>query len=182
LFNVALWGLELANELVFVGDEGVVEISGATRRLGTDLAVRCEVLPNLFADADLNYSYGRFVDLPEGENFIPLAPRITSTGGLTWKSETGLRATLRYRSVDARPANEANTVVAQGYFLIDAVAVYRFRHLELGFSIENLLNVDWNEAQFDTESRLRNETQAVSELHYTPGTPFFIRGSVAWRF
>ena len=49
LFNVAFWGLELENELVYVGDEGVVENSGATRRLGVDVDARCELMKNLFA-------------------------------------------------------------------------------------------------------------------------------------
>src|SRR5574337_367723 len=40
LFNISCWGLELQNELVYSGDEGIVEISGATRRLGTDFAFR----------------------------------------------------------------------------------------------------------------------------------------------
>ena len=182
LMNISLWGLELENELVFVGDEGIVEISGATRRLGTDAALRWELTPNLFLDADLNYSYGRFLDLPQGENFIPLAPRITSTGGISWKGAKGFNAAVRYRAIDTRPANEANTVQAQGYFLVDVVANYSYRKFVVGFSIENLLNSEWNEAQFDTESRLQNETESVSELHYTPGTPFFVKGSIGWRF
>jgi hypothetical protein len=136
----------------------------------------------LFLDADLNYSYGRFLDLPQGENFIPLAPRTTSTGGISWKGAKGFNAAVRYRAIDTRPANEANTVQAQGYFLVDVVANYTYRKFVVGFSIENLLNSEWNEAQFDTESRLQNETESVSELHYTPGTPFFVKGSIGWRF
>jgi hypothetical protein len=182
LMNVSLWGLDLENELVFVGDEGVVEISGASRRLGADAALRWEITPQLFADADLNFSHGRFLDLPEGENFIPLAPRLTSTGGLSWRGQHGFQTAVRYRAIDTRPANEANTVQAQGYFIVDMVANYTFKHFVFGFTIENLLNSEWNEAQFDTESRLRNETQPVSELHYTPGTPVFVKGNVMWRF
>jgi outer membrane receptor protein involved in Fe transport len=182
LMNISLWGLELQNELVFVGDEGVVEISGATRRLGADAALRWELTPQFFADADLNYSYGRFLDLPSGENFIPLAPRVTSTGGLSWRGKNGFNAALRYRAIDTRPANETNTVQAKGYFLVDVVANYTYSHFTVGFTIENLFNSEWNEAQFDTESSLRNESQPVSELHYTPGTPFFVKGSVGWKF
>jgi hypothetical protein len=51
-----------------------------------------------------------------------------------------------------------------------------------GLSAENLLNSSWNQAQFDTESRLRNEAEAVSELHFTPGTPFIVKGMVSYRF
>jgi hypothetical protein len=48
--------------------------------------------------------------------------------------------------------------------------------------VENLLNVEWNQAQFDTESRLSNEVEPVSELHFTPGTPFFLKGFVTYLF
>ncbi|TND08031.1 MAG: TonB-dependent receptor plug [Bacteroidetes bacterium] len=182
LINAALWNLDLENELVYVGDEGVVEISGATRRLGVDFALRLEIGKYLFADADINYNHGRFLDLPEGENYIPLAPVLTSTGGITLKKEKGFSGSIRYRCVDSRPANENNTVTAKGYFLLDAVIGYTLGKFNFGLAAENLLNSDWNEAQFDTESRLLNETQAVSELHFTPGTPFFVKGSVAFSF
>jgi hypothetical protein len=182
LFNIAAWGLDLENELVYVGDEGVVEINGPSRRLGMDLAVRYEILPSLFADADLNYNYGRLLDLPNGHNYIPLAPSLTSTGGITYRKEKGFSASLRYRYIDSRPANEDNTVTAQGYFLLDAVASYKIKNVEIGISGQNLLNSVWNEAQFDTESRLKNESMSVSELHFTPGTPFFIKGMISVKF
>lgn len=182
LMNVAVWGLDLENELVYVGDEGVVEISGATRRLGIDFAFRTEITKTIFADVDVNYNHGRYLELPEGANFIPLAPSLTSTGGITLKNEKGLSASLRYRYIDDRPANENNTVTALGYFLLDAVMNYECKHYTFGLSAENLLNSEWNQAQFDTESRLQGETMSVSELHYTPGSPFFLKGAVTVLF
>ncbi|MER3499535.1 MAG: hypothetical protein C4308_13365, partial [Chitinophagaceae bacterium] len=44
-------------------------------------------------------------------------------------------------------------------------------------AIQNVLNTKWKETQFDTESRLQNEPAPVSEIHFTPGTPFFARAS-----
>ncbi len=49
-------------------------------------------------------------------------------------------------------------------------------------SAENLFNQEWNEAQFDTESRLRNETEPVSEIHFTPGTPLFVKAGISYKF
>jgi hypothetical protein len=48
--------------------------------------------------------------------------------------------------------------------------------------VDNLLDVDWNETQFATESRLFNEVDPVEEIHFTPGTPFAIRGVLQYRF
>ena len=47
---------------------------------------------------------------------------------------------------------------------------------------ENLFNQDWNEAQFATESRLQQEPIAIEELHYTPRSPFFLRGKITYSF
>ncbi|MGQ0829999.1 MAG: TonB-dependent receptor [Bacteroidota bacterium] len=182
LLNAAIWTLDLEQEFVYVGDAAVVEPSGYTRRYGVDFSVRYQALDWLYLDLDANYTVARSVDDPEGENFIPLAPSLTSIGGLTAMFKNGLNAGLRYRYVGDRPANENNSVVALGYNLIDAVINYTRPKYAIGISMENLLDINWNEAQFDTESRLRNETQPVSELHFTPGTPFFIRGSITYFF
>ena len=48
--------------------------------------------------------------------------------------------------------------------------------------IENLFDVEWNEAQFDAESRLRDEVEPVSELHFTPGNPRNVRVGMAFLF
>ncbi|GAB2950729.1 TonB-dependent receptor [Hymenobacter coalescens] len=175
IVNAAVWALHLQDELVYVGDEGVVESAGPTRRLGLDLALRYQLSPTIFADADFNLNRGRLVGEARGGNYIPLAPSRTSSGGLTYKRPNGFSASLRYRHLDSRPANETNSVRARGYFLLDAVASYTQRRYQVGATIENLLNAEWNEAQFDTTSRLRGETAPVSELHFTPGTPFFAK-------
>jgi len=181
--NAALWALHLQDELVYVGDGGFVESSGRTRRFGADVALRYQLSRVLFADVDVNYAYGRAVGAPKGENYIPLAPSFTSIGGLTLKQPTGLSASLRYRHLNDRPANEDNSVRARGYFLLDAVVSYSFGRFQFGASAENLLNEEWNQAQFDTQSRLPGEpTEGVSELHYTPGTPFFVKGNVSVSF
>jgi len=108
---------------------------------------------------------------------IPLAPKFSSIGGLTVRCKNGLNGSLRYRYLDHRPANEDSSVVAEGYFLMDVVLNYTKSKFEVGISAENLFDVAWKEAQFDTESRMFNETQPVSEIHFTPRTPFFAKSS-----
>ncbi len=182
LVNAAVWGLDLEQEFVYVGDAAVVEPSGYTRRYGVDLSFRYQLFDWLYLDMDANYTVPRSLEDPEGANFIPLAPTLTSIGGLTTKFKNGLSAGLRYRYVGDRPANEDNSVVAKGYMLYDAVINYTKAKYALGLSMENLANVNWNEAQFDTESKLKHESTSVSELHFTPGTPFFVKGSLTFFF
>lgn len=179
LLHSALWRLDLDQEFVYVGDAGIVEASGKTQRQGLDLSARYQVLPWLFADVDLTLADPKAKGALEGENYIPLAPTFSSVGGLSVRSKTGINGSLRYRWLTDRAANEANIVMADGYFLMDAMIAFTQRKFEIAFSVENVLNMDWNEAQFDTESRLAGETDPISEIHFTPGSPRFTKLKVA---
>lgn len=186
IVNGALWYLRLEQEFVYVGDAGIVEASGRTARRGIDLGLRWQANKWIYLDGDFTYSYARSIDDPEGNNFIPLAPRITTTGGLSFEKD-GFAGALRARHLQDRPANEDNSVVAEGYTVLDMNASYTFNAITFGFFIENLLNTDWKETQFDTESRIRLangnlEPSPVSEIHFTPGTPFNFRGFVKFTF
>ena len=174
--NAALWSLHLQNELVYIGDDGNVENTGPTQRYGLDVAARYQLSRRLFLDTDLNYNHGRQTGAPEGANYIPLAPTFTTIGGLTYKAPRGLSGSLRYRHIDSRPANDDGSIRARGYFLADAVLSYTKARFQLGATAENLFNVQWNQAQFATQSRLPAEpTAGVDELHFTPGTPFYLK-------
>jgi outer membrane receptor protein involved in Fe transport len=93
--------------------------------------------------------------------------------------QNGFNGSIRYRYIKDRPANEDNSVVAKGYTVADLSMNYTQKKFEVGMAIENLFNVKWNETQFDTESRLKNEPAPVSEIHFTPGVPFFARMKLA---
>lgn len=182
ILKSALWYLYSQQEFVYTGDEGIVEPGGETQRMGVDLSARYQVSNWLFADIDLNYAKPRTIGEPKGKNYVPLAPTLTSIGGLTIKTKNGFNASLRYRFIDDRPANEDNSVQAEGYFLLDAILSYTWKKFEFSASAENILNRYWKEAQFDTESRLQFENNPVSEIHYTPGTKRFFKTGIAFSF
>ncbi|NJL12223.1 MAG: TonB-dependent receptor [Microscillaceae bacterium] len=182
LVQLAVWHLDLEQEFVYVGDEAVVEPSGKTRRQGLDLSVRHQLTDWLFLDLDLSLAQPKAREAPEGEDFIPLAPTFTSVGGLSFRFKSGINGSLRYRYLDDRAANEDKSVVAEGYFLLDAVLNYTRPRYEIGLSLVNLTDSRWKEAQFDTESRLANELESVSEIHFTPGSPFFAKVSLSYFF
>ncbi|MFZ6013698.1 MAG: TonB-dependent receptor [Bacteroidota bacterium] len=169
--QVAFWRLDMEQEFVYVGDEGVIEPSGKTRREGIDASIRYQFNAWLFADVDVNFTNPRSRNVAKGKDHIPLAPLTTSIGGLSFKKENGFNGSLRYRYMADRPANEDNSVVAKGYFITDAILNYVKPGYTIGLAVENLFNKKWKETQFDTESRLLHEAQPVSEIHFTPGTP-----------
>lgn len=181
MLNATAWYLWMQQEFVYVGDEAVVEPSGKTRRNGVDVGLRCELIDNLYFQADYTYSHARSIDEPKGSNYIPLAPVHTFVTGLTyqWKS---LAASVRCRYLGDRPANEDYSLTAKGYFVTDLHASYTYKRMTVGASIENLFNTSWNEAQFETETRLKDEPEPVTEIHFTPGTPFNVKGFLTIRF
>jgi outer membrane receptor protein involved in Fe transport len=171
--------LNLDQEFVYVGDAGIIEPSGKSRRQGIDVLARYQFNNNLFANINYNFTNPKSVGVTKGEDYIPLAPTATSTGGLFYKKKLGINGGLSYRYIKDRAANEDNSIVAKGYFLMDASINYTRPKYEIGLAVENIFNIKWNEAQFATESRLYNEPAAVTELNFTPGTPLFIRAKLA---
>ncbi|WP_159018025.1 TonB-dependent receptor [Algibacter sp. L3A6] len=180
--NSTLWYLFLEQEFVYVGDAGIVEPSGRTRRYGADFGLRYQLNNWLFLNTDATLTKARSIDETSGEDYIPLAPDFTLTGGLTVNDLKGFSGGLNFRYIDDRPANEDNSIVAKGYFVSDFNVNYSINNLTFGFAIENLFDTEWNETQFATTSRLQNETAPVEEIHFTPGTPFSSKFTVSYRF
>ena len=179
LISAAAWYLKLDQEFAYVGDDGNIEPSGKTRREGIDVIARYQFSRYLFAHFNINFTKPRVLCVAKGQDYIPLAPTATSTGGLFYKKDRGFNGGLSWRYIKDRPANEDNSIVAKGYFLLDGSFNYTQPKYEVGLAVENIFNVKWNEAQFATESRLRHEAAPVTELNFTPGTPFFARMKVA---
>ena len=182
LINMAYWHLYLEQEFVYVGDAGVVEPSGKTRRQGIDLSYRYQPTNWLFWNLDANYTYARAIEEPKGEDYIPLAPDFTLVSGLNFIFKSGFYGSINARHLATRPANEDNSIVAKGYTVTDLNAGYKWKKISVAIQIQNLFDVQWNETQFATESRLQFETQPVEEIHFTPGTPFFMKAMIQYNF
>ena len=183
VINTTAWYLFLEQEFVYVGDAGIVEPSGKTERLGLDLGLRYQLNKYLYFNADATFTKARSVEENDGKDYIPLAPSFTLIGGLALNDYKGFSGALRYRFLDDRPANEAYSVTAEGYFVTDFNLNYKLsRNITLGVLIENIFDTEWNETQFLTESRLQNETESTEEIHFTPGVPFNAKATLIYNF
>ena len=182
LVNMAYWYLFLEQEFVYVGDAGIIEPSGKSQRQGIDFSYRLQFGKYLYINGDANYTLARSIEEEEGKNFIPLAPDLTITQGISFIHKSGFYGNTSLRYIKNRPANEDNSIVAIGYAIIDMNMGYQRKKFDIGFSIQNLLNTDWNETQFATETRLQNEAHSVEEIHFTPGIPFCFKASIAYKF
>jgi outer membrane receptor protein involved in Fe transport len=182
VINTAYWNLWMDQEFVYVGDAGIVEPSGKTSRQGVDLSVRYQPIQWLFWNFDANYTYARAPEEKAGEDYIPLAPDLTLVTGLNMIHPNGFYGGINMRLMGDRPANEDNSIVAKGYTVIDLNLGYQWHKIDVGLQVQNLFNAEWNETQFATETRLQNEAFPVEEIHFIPGTPFFAKAVVSYKF
>lgn len=182
LINTAYWNLFMEQEFVYVGDAGIVKPSGKTQRQGFDTSIRYQPLNWLFGNLDANYSHARAIEEKPGNDYIPLAPNFTLVSGVNAIHKSGFYGGANARYIKDRPANEDNSIIAKGYTVIDTNIGYEWKRLNFSIQIQNLLNVEWNETQFATKSKLKNETVPIEEIHFTPGTPFFIKGAIEYTF
>jgi hypothetical protein len=175
------WVLDLASELVFVGDAGTTEARGRSHREGVEVGAKIRLLDWLTFTGDFTYTpKAEFVDTGLA---IPLAPILTARADLTARLPWGLSSSLEMRHVGDRWADEARQQTARGYTLFNWTTRYRYRNLEAFLSIENVTNTDWREAQFFFRSRLPGEPAGgVDDIHFTPGTPRSFVGGIAFHF
>jgi outer membrane cobalamin receptor len=182
IITPTLWYMYLQQEFVYVGDEAVVEPSGKSRRFGADLGIRFQPLENFYLNADINYSHARFIEEENGQDYVPLAPVVTSTGSVNWDFMHGFSLGLQYRYLGERPAVEDNSIRTKAYFVNDLMLSYNRQKWGANIQVNNLFNVKWNEAQFATETQLKGETEPITDLTYTPGNPFGVRVGLYYKF
>ncbi len=64
------------------------------------------------------------------------------------------------------PDYDPSRVIAQSWFIVDLYAAYRWRFVEVGLSVQNLLNSTWRESQLGNRSCTFDET-------YNPANPYY---------
>lgn len=184
--SAAAFLLDLDSELVWSGDAGVTEPSGQTRRFGVELSGRYRLGSWLFADLDATFTRARFRANAGNGNAVALAPTRTLTAGIGARPTFGdftPFASVRVKSIGARPAIEDESLTAEGFTVVDAGAGLRWKDVEAAVDIQNLFNATWREVQFASESRLSYEPAPVTGIHYSPGWPFTAigRATFFWR-
>ncbi|MGE5183389.1 MAG: TonB-dependent receptor [Acidobacteriota bacterium] len=174
------WYLWLSSEQVWNGDEGTTEPSAPTQRLGLDLEGSLDATPWLSLDADVTFSHASFVENAGNANAVALAPRWMGSGGATAHGDLGF-VTARARGIADRPGNEAGTLTAPGYLILDVIAGRRWGKLAVTLTVNNALNADWREAQFADSSRVSPTADVVDQMHFTPGVPLTATVTASYR-
>lgn len=176
--DIAYWYMEMEREYVYDHSSALLNQIGRSRRTGVDLHFSYSPLSWLSIYSNGNYVFSRDLDARAGSDFIPLAPDLSIAGGLSVDLKNGFYGSIKLRHIGDRPANIDNSLIARGYTVTDFGCGYRWQNINLSVTVQNLLDTEWEETQFAWESKLQNEAQATEDIHFTPGTPFFIRAAI----
>lgn len=175
---VGYW-LDLASELVFVGDEGTTEPNAASRRFGSELAVFWKPTASLTIDGTASWTHARFKALVDFNNEIPGATPFVLGGGLSAKLSPELTITARLRHFAGAPLIEDGSKRSKATTLFNLGAYWDVGKWRVGIDLLNALNSKDPDISYWYASRLVNEPLAgVEDRHFHPVEPRQIRLSL----
>jgi hypothetical protein len=182
--TVAVWGLDIASELVFVGDAGTTEASRPSRRYGVEWSNYFRVLPWLTLDADLSLSKARFRDDDPAGPFIPGAVQNVVSAGASVDSLDGFFGSLRLRCFGPRPLVEDGSVSSAASTTVNALLGYELmKGLRAQVEVFNLLNARVSDVDYYYASRLPGEpVGGVEDIHFHPTQPRSARVALVYGF
>ncbi|WP_374247299.1 TonB-dependent receptor [Zoogloea sp.] len=176
LTALALWRLDIASELLFVGDAGITEPSRPSRRQGLEWSHLWTPLPGVSVDADLALSSARFRDADVAGSRIPGAPARVASVGVAVDPGGRWFGGLRLRHFGARPLAEDNSVRSAASTLTNLKVGFRLdRKITLSLDVLNLFDRRVSDIDYYYESRLKSESLPVADIHTHPSEPRTLR-------
>jgi hypothetical protein len=174
--TATLWYLGFDSELIYLGDSGSTEEGPASRRAGVEITNY--VYPNRWValDVDLSFSKARFVGVPPGEEYVPGALNRVISAGIAVNPPAGVRSgpfgSARLRHFGPRPLVEDNSVQSESTSIVNGEIGYQFsERLRLTGEVYNLFDADVSDIDYFFESRLREETVGVEDIHFHAAIP-----------
>jgi outer membrane receptor protein involved in Fe transport len=177
--SLSIFLLDQDSELVFNGDAGDTSASRPSRRYGLEWTNRYRPASWIDIDADLALSHARFVGFDSGKaavyaslagfpeaqigkapgNYIPNAPAIVASAGITLGEKTGPFGTLRWRYLGSSPLTEDNAFRSQPTSVFNGRVGYRADNgWRIQLDVLNLLNTRANQITYAYGSLLKTDS------------------------
>lgn len=181
--SIALWYLELDNELLFVGDAGNTEPSRKSERHGLELTAYYNLTDHWTLDLEYAWTDARFADrVPEGRE-IPGAVEHVLQAGVSLDDGSDWFGSLRLRYFGERPLVEDGSVKSDDTVSVNLGLGRRLGSWTLSADVLNLFDSNDHDIDYFYASRLPGEPDAgVEDLHFHVLEPRTIRVSAAYRF
>lgn len=182
--SLALWRLDIASELLFVGDAGETQPSRASRRHGIEWNNHYIAAPWLLFDLDLAASRSRYTENDAAGNYIPGSVDRVASFGVTVTDQGPWSGAFQLRYFGPRPLIEDNSVRSASTTLAYARVAYQLnRRTRLSLDVFNLLNQRASDIDYYYASRLPGEAaDGVSDRHFHPVEPRSVRLTLAYAF
>lgn len=177
--TVSLFMLDQASEIVFSGDAGDTEASRASKRYGIEFTNDYRPFSWLSVDADLAVTHARFVgfnqdqaDLyaslagyPEAQfgnapgNYIPNAPSVVASVGVTLGEKIGWFGGLRWRYLGSVPLTEDNAWRSMPVSIVNGRVGYRTTDgWRIQLDVLNLFDARTNQISYGYGSLLKTDS------------------------
>jgi outer membrane receptor protein involved in Fe transport len=197
--SFSLFVLDQASELIFSGDAGDTSPSRSSRRYGIEWTNNYRPTPWLAIDADLALSHARFLGFdsdqadvfaslagfPQAQignapgNFIPNAPAIVASAGITLGEATGWFGALRWRYLGVSPLTEDNAFRSPPMSLVNGRLGYRFDNgWRVQLDLLNLLNSKTNQITYAYGSLITTDSLYAACLSANPPPAAVCRNGV----
>ena len=186
--SLALWQLKLDSEIVFVGDAGSTEASGASQRHGIEWNNHYIAAPGLLLDADIAVSRARFAedqgDVPNTGRSIPGSVDTVVSLGATLTEIGPWFGQFQLRYFGPRPLIEDNSQSSKATTLAYLRVGYKIdRDLRLALDVFNLFDRKASDIDYYYASRLPGEPpQGVNDIHFHPVEPRSLRLTLTANF
>src|SRR5574343_1235370 len=182
--TLALWQLDAASELVFVGDAGTTEAARPSHRYGVEWTNFAVLADWLAIDADLAWSHTRFRDHdPVAGDYIPGAVATTANIGITLDHLGAWFGALRLRYFGPRPLTEDNAVRSSASALTNLRLGYKLdARTQVALDIYNLFDHKAKDVEYWYASQLPGEANPGFDRHIHPTEPRSLRLTLTYRF
>jgi outer membrane receptor protein involved in Fe transport len=186
--SLALWQLKLGSELVFSGDAGDTEASGASKRYGLEFNNHYIATPWLLFDADIAVSRARFNaeqgDALNAGRYIPGSVDTVVSLGATVTDYGPWFGHFHLRYFGPRPLIEDNSQRSKATTLAYLRAGYKInKDWKIALDVFNLFDRKASDIDYYYASRLRGEpAQGVNDIHFHPVEPRSFRLSLTASF
>jgi outer membrane receptor protein involved in Fe transport len=140
--SLSLWRMDLGSELVFVGDEGVTEARGGSKRHGVEWSNYFTPTDWLIIDGDIAWSKARFKEaLDTGGNEVPNAIPLTASLGIGADHGGAWFGGLRMRYLGAYALEETGHEKSSPFWTANARVGWRINpNIQLGIDVLNMFD------------------------------------------
>lgn len=180
--SASLWALQVDSELMFVGDAGTTEDSGAkSRRYGVELGLAFQPQENWLLSLDFSRSRSRLRD--KSVEYREIAGALDTIVSLRtmYSWDSGWQASLAWRYVGDYALDEGQRAATASK--ADLKIVYHDTSpWHFGLSVLNLFDSSDYDIEYFYESQLAGEAEPVADHHVHSFVPRTVRINISYEF